>query len=144
MRTEDARRLRGLPKEWERAVSESAIDGLLRRGRTLASQLSRQHRKRDAAELRRFLSLLERADELHRHASDVETLTGLYRALTAFTGEEDDPAVRQSFTWIQTGAVEGETFPAPHGPAFRETAAIRNRAFRLVAAAIARLSRPSL
>jgi hypothetical protein len=94
---------------------------------------------RDAAELCRRVELLDRADELHRHASDVETVAGLYRAL-ATLAQEQVRAEEDERTWLQSGVLEGLA-PLAHGPAFRETAALRNRAYRLVAATVARYGR---
>jgi hypothetical protein len=130
--------LRGLPPHWEQRIVESAVDGLLQCAMGLARALEKQGGKAEAQELRRRTLLLERTDELHRHASSIETLVGLYRALRVF-GQERDPALENALTWVQSGAF-GEK-GAPHGPAFRETAALRNRAFRLVAAGLAKYSR---
>lgn len=119
-------------------MPESAIDALLRRGRAAASGLSAAGRSREAGELWRRITLLERADELHRHASDVETLAQLYRALTTFS-EEPEGELEPSRAWVQAGAAEGAGLG--HGPAFRETAALRRRAFRWLQAAMARSAR---
>jgi hypothetical protein len=134
----DARRLRGTPGHWDQQIAESAVEGLRRRAYALATSLKRAGREREAAELNRQVALLERADELHQHASDVETVAGLYRAL-ATLAHEQVPAVEDERTWLQSGVLEGSVSGA-HGPAYRETAALRNRAYRLVAATVARLS----
>lgn len=133
----DARRLRGLPASWGAPIVESAVDALERRAVAVAGALAKRGRRREADELRRAIALLERADELHRHASDVETLTGLYRALALFAHERD-PVAEESFAWVQTGAVDDDGVEALHGPAFRETAILRSRAFRLVASTLAK------
>jgi hypothetical protein len=86
----------------------------------------------------RRLALLERADDLHRHADSLETLAGLTRALQLFS----EPGVRmpeEERVWLQTRSPGGDEESWGHGPAFRETAALRNRALRLVAAAIAKV-----
>jgi hypothetical protein len=143
MAESDTRRLRGTPRSWEQQIAESAVEALRRRANALATALKWAGHERDAAELHRVVALFERADELHRHASDVETVAGLYRAL-ATLAHEQVRAVGQERTWLQSGVPEGAAplaAPLAHGPAFRETAALRNRAFRLVAATIARLSR---
>jgi hypothetical protein len=137
MAESDARRLRGLPAGSEQAVAESGIDGLKRRADALALALVQHGRRREADELRRRVSLLERADELHHHASDLETLAGLYRAL-AVLAHERDPALEGSLPWAQVGALEDNASPTGHGAAFRETAILRNRALRWVAAALAK------
>jgi hypothetical protein len=131
----DARRLRGLPPFWEQSIPESALDGLRERAYALATWLESIGRKPQADELRRRATLLERADELHRHASDVETVAGLYCALSTLAGERQ-PAVRYNRTWLQAGMLE-EPMAVMHGPAFRETAALRNRAYRWLAEGIA-------
>ncbi len=135
----ESRRLRGLPSSWEAPVAESAVEGLSRRARALAAGLAVRGRRRDAEELLRAVALLERADELHQHASDVETLVGLYRALAAFAGERE-PVVASERTWAQAGVLADQP-PSVHGPAFRETAALRNRAFHSLAARLSRLAR---
>jgi hypothetical protein len=135
MACQDVRLLRALPSSWEHAVPESAVDGLMKRADAVAVGLAKRGCKRDAEELRRRIALLERADELHRHASDIETLVGLYSALAAFAHERE-PAVEESFAWTQAGR-DGEFSPG-HGRAFRETAALRNRAFRWVLQALVR------
>lgn len=140
MPARDARRLRGLPAAWEQPIVESSVDALAKRAEALASRLRRHGRKREAEGLMRLLALLERVDGLHRHAGDLETLTGLYRALSAFAGE-GDPAAEERFVWAQTGALGDDASPVVHGPAFRETAALRNRAFRLVASVLAKYAR---
>lgn len=131
----DARQLRGLPASWEQPIAESALEGLQRRAEALACGLQRAGRKREAGELRRRVALLARADELHRHAADLETLAGLYRALSALAGEHE-PMGAYDRIWTQAGALE-QPMAAMHGPAFRETAALRNRAYRSLAAAVA-------
>jgi hypothetical protein len=131
----DARHLRGLPASWQQPIAESALEGLHGRAMALASRLQRCGRKHEADELRRRAALLARADELHRHASDVETAVGLYRALSTLAGEQEHLG-ECGRTWAQAGALEEPM--AAHGPAFRETAALRNRAYRSLAAAVAR------
>lgn len=133
----DARQLRGLPVSWEQHIAESAVDGLCRRAEALAAVLEAVGRRRDATELRRRLALLQRAEELHGHAADVETIAGLYRALSALSCEQEQGGPYER-TWAQTGVLD-DPISAVHGPAFRTTAALRNRAYRLVAATIARL-----
>jgi len=135
----DARHLRGLPPSWEEPIVESALDGLQRRARTLARRLERGGRKAEAAELRRRAAVLARTDELHRHASDLETLGGLYRALSTLAGENELPSDSDR-TWAQAGVLE-EPMAIAHGPAFRETAALRNRAYHSLAASVARYAR---
>ncbi|HXX68578.1 MAG TPA: hypothetical protein VEK07_15425 [Polyangiaceae bacterium] len=138
MQNEVLRRLRGLPSCWEQRVVESTVDSLRKRADALGRVLAKHRRKRETDDLRRRVSLLDRADELHRHAADVETLVGLYRALRVFTHERE-PLAADSFTRAQIGAEDAPS--TCHGPAFRQTAALRNRAFRLVAAAIAKYAR---
>ena len=140
MARQDVRLLRGLPSSWEQSVGESSVEGLEKRANAMALALARRGRRRDADDLRRRVSLLQRTDELHRHASDVETIAGLYRALELFA-HQCDPAVASSLTWTQAGALAADTAPLPHGPAFRETAVLRNRAFRWVVAGLARCLR---
>ncbi len=77
--------------------------------------------KPEGEALARWIALLERVDELHRHAEDVETIAGICSALTPFA--EGDSALPDA-----TNA---------HGSAFRETALLRNRAYRWVEAAVA-------
>jgi hypothetical protein len=137
----DARQLRALPPHWGESIDESAIDGLVKRTDALASVLARAGRQRDAAELRRRLSLLTRTDDLHRHAGRLETLVGIYRALAVFA-QEPELGDDDSMLLAQTGALDTET-TAAHGPAFRETAALRNRAFRLVSATLTQIRRPT-
>jgi hypothetical protein len=121
---EESRRLRALPAYWECAVPESAVDATIERARAIASTLAGRGKRREADELRRRAAVLARADALHRHAADVETLVDLYRALATFAGEAP----------LALAAAREEP---GHGAAFRETAALRNRAFRAVAARIA-------
>ncbi len=145
----DAVLLRGLPSAWERAVAESDVDALKKRAEALASLLAERGRHVAAADLRRRLAYLERADELHVHAASVEILAHLYRALSPFAHEQERP-MDGSPLWLQAGALR--TQPASgHGPAFRETAVLRNRAYRWVEQAVAqyarvpcRAARPSL
>jgi len=89
MQNEVLRRLRGLPSCWEQRVVESTVDSLRKRADALGRVLAKHRRKRETDDLRRRVSLLDRADELHRHAADVETLVGLYRALRVFTHERE-------------------------------------------------------
>jgi hypothetical protein len=143
----DARRLRGLPSSWTRPIVESAIDALSRRAEGVARALSLQGNLRAAANLRRDGELLARADALHTHALRVETLAQLYRALVALSvevatessaeGALDD----ESMTWVQAGALPTADLSPAHGPAFRETASLRNCAFRCLEAAVARHAR---
>jgi hypothetical protein len=116
---------------------ESAVDGLKRRAGALAVALRKRNRTHEAAELTRRLELFARADDLHRHAESLDILVDLYRALAVFA-EEREPTTADSIVWAQTGALDDDAPPVAHGPAFRETAALRNRAFRLVASAVAR------
>jgi hypothetical protein len=134
MAESDARALRGTSACWEQAIVESAVDGLRRRASALAKALKSAGRKRDAAELQRRLVLFERADELHRHASDLETIAGLLRALSIFAHEHERDEHERA--WLQAGMLEDRP-SVVHGPAFRETAALRNRAYRLLAEAVA-------
>jgi hypothetical protein len=127
----DAQRLRGLPTSWEQRIDESAIGAIVERAEARARALAKLGRRHEADELRRRVALLRRADELHGHASDVEALAGIYRALAVFAGE---PLQADARTWIQAGMHDEPI----HGPAFRETAALRNRAFRAVAATLTR------
>lgn len=140
LQTSDVQRLRALPAAWEQHIVESAVDALEKRADALASALTKRGRKRQADELRRRLSLLERVDELFRHAGNLETLAGLYRALAVFA-DEHEAIAEESFAWAQTGALGDDASLVGHGPAFRETAALRNRAFRLVASALAKYTR---
>lgn len=135
----DARHLRGLAHSWEQPIAESAPDGLQRRAKTLARRLVTSGRKAEAEELGRRAAVLARADELHRHASDLETIGGLYRALSILAGEHEVVSDSDR-TWAQAGLLEEPTVVA-HGPAFRETAALRNRAYRSLAATVARYTR---
>jgi len=135
----EARHLRGLQASFEQAFEESALEGLQVRAKTLAGRLESCGRKGEADELRRRAAVLARADELHRHAFDVETIAGLYRALSTLAGEHH-LASDGDRTWAQTGALE-EPMTVAHGPAFRETAALRNRAYHSLAATVARYSR---
>jgi hypothetical protein len=137
MAESDMWRLRGTPRCWEHQIAESTVEGLRRRAKALAAALKRAGHERDAAELNRQVALFERADELHRHASDVETAAGLYRALATLAHEQVQLEENER-TWLQSGVLE-EPVSGAHGPAFRETAALRNRAYRLVAATVARL-----
>ncbi len=134
----DARLLRGLPPAWQQAVAESAVDALLRRGASLASRLELCGRLHEAGDLRRRLAALGWADELHLHSADVETIVHLCRALSHLA--EPDLVLETARARLQTmppvpGPLSG------HGSAFRETAALRNRAFRWVEAAIAGFAR---
>jgi hypothetical protein len=133
----DARHLLGLPTSWEQRIPESELESLQERANAIAGRLERGGRKREAGELHRRVASLARADELHRHASDVETIAGLYRALTALAGERE-PIGDYERTWAQAGVLED---PMMHGPAFRDTAALRNRAYRWLAAAVAQYAR---
>jgi hypothetical protein len=116
-------------------IDESAIDGLVKRAEAFAASLAKRGNKQAAEDLRRRVALLTRIDELHRHADSLETVVGLYRALSVLTNEPK-PAIHDAPVWAQTGALDDDAPTAAHGPAFRETAALRNRAFRLVAAAL--------
>ncbi len=136
MAESDARLLRGLPACWEQPIVESGVEGLEERALVVAVRLESRGRKRDASELRRRIALLQRADELHRHATDVETIAGLYRALATFA-HVDQRALERERVWAQAGMLE-DPMCILHGPAFRETAALRSRAYRWLAAAIAR------
>jgi hypothetical protein len=139
----DMRVLRGLPTTWSQAVAESAIDALRERGAALASVLVARGRPRDAADLRRRVALLERADELHMHAASVETAAQLYRALLSFAKKDEskqEASFEASRVWLQAGALPGQLASA-HGPAFRKTAALRSRAFRWLEQAIAKYTR---
>lgn len=141
------RPLSGLPRSWARPIDESRIDGLLKRADGTARALSAVGELRPAAALRRTAALLERVDELHRHSSRVETLAQLYRALATLHAEVlADPIDDESISWLQAGALATSELSAAHGPAFRQTAALRNRAFRALEAAVARHARdlPSL
>jgi hypothetical protein len=131
-----ARRLRGLPASWEQPILESAVEGLQKRAAALAVCLEKSGRKREADELRRRIAVLERADELHRHAGDIETLAGLYKALSTFAREDERPDEHER-AWAQAGLLE-DAMTVTHGPAFRETCVLRNRAYRWLAAAVAR------
>jgi hypothetical protein len=135
----DARHLLGLPPSWEQRIPESALESLQERANAIAGRLERGGRKREADELHRRIAALARADELHRHASDVETIAGLYRALTTLAGERE-PIGDYERTWAQAGVLE-DPMSVMHGPAFRETAALRNRAYRWLAAAVAQFAR---
>ena len=134
--TEALRQLRGLPAAWGQAVAETEVDALRGRAEGVSLALRRRGREREAAELRRLTSVLERTDELHRHASDLETIAGLCRALEAFAPEAEPALVEGSLAWAQLVAGTNG-----HGAAFRETALLRNRAFRLLASTLARRER---
>jgi hypothetical protein len=136
----EARCLHGLSAAWEQAIVESSVDGLKRRALAVARTLTKWGRNREADDLVRQVSLLERVDDLHRHAGNLETLSGLYRALTAFSHDRE-PVIDDALVWAQTGALGDDTSLVRHGPAFRETAALRNRAFRLVASTLATYAR---
>jgi hypothetical protein len=138
----DARRLRGLPRRWGARVDESAPPALAKRANALANALTARGRGRDAAQLRRHVDLLERADELHQHASRVETLAQVYGALVALSGDATlDSEIAEAMTWAQAGALPAGESGSGHGPAFRATAELRNRAFRLVEREVARVAR---
>jgi hypothetical protein len=139
MAKSESRSLRGLPASWGQPIVESTVESLQRRGFALVATLRRAGRTSEAAELRRRIALLERADELQRHASDLETVAGLYRALATFAHEQELPAEHER-TWAQAGVLE-DPLSVVHGPAFRETATLRNRAYRLLAASVARSGR---
>ncbi len=141
---EDLRRLRGLPPSWSRPIPESAVDALLERAGGLAKALKARGDLRGAAMLERATELLRRADALCTHASRVETLVQLYRALLALRADltaERRVEEEESTAWLQAGALGTAPLVAMHGPALRETTALRNRAFRDVEAAIARVTR---
>lgn len=133
----DARLLRGLPSSWEEPIRESELDALLKRARAMAAASSAAGRAHEAREMWRRISLLERADDLHAHAFDVETLAQLYRALATLAEPGAPDVADASRTWLQAGALPGAPSPA-HGPAFRETAALRSRAYRWLLALVAR------
>jgi hypothetical protein len=54
---------------------------------------------------------------------------------------ERDPAIEGAVAWAQTGALGDSLSSTAHGAAFPETAALRNRAFRWVAAMLAKCAR---
>jgi hypothetical protein len=148
----DTKRLMGLPGSWEAPIPESAVDALVKRARVAAAAGASAPGGRGAdavrERLKRDVELLERADELHMHASRLETLAQLYRALVSLAGPEGgaiDLGLDESPAWLQTGALPGALGDAgpSHGPAFRATAALRARAFRLVASSLARLTAQS-
>jgi hypothetical protein len=70
----------------------------------------------------------------------VETIVGLYRALSVFAREEEPAALRQQRAWAQAGLLD-DPMSVVHGPAFRETAALRNCAYRWLASTMARYAR---
>jgi hypothetical protein len=144
---EDARRLRSLPASWSRPIAESAVDAVLKRADGLAGALRSRRDVRAAAAVRRAAAVLRRADALHAQAERLETLAQLYVALLALRadvasfGETDAEAgapADDSIGWLQAGALPEEELSSEHGPAFRETASLRNRAFRQLEAAIAK------
>lgn len=114
----EARRLRGLPTIWEAPIVESGIEALEERANALVAALMKRGRRREADELRRVRALLERVDDLHSHAENLETLTGLYRALLVFAGDRD-PALESSLAWAQVGSPVDDASVVGHGPAFR-------------------------
>ena len=65
-------------------VEETSIDAVIKRAKGEAVVLEKCGRSRDAGELRRQVASVELLDEWHRHASDLETLAGLCRAVRAF------------------------------------------------------------
>lgn len=140
----DARCLRSLPPSWARPIAESAIDGLLKRADAVAAALHAVGDVRAAADLRRAASMLRRADALHLQAGRVETVAQLYVALAALRADlvsdsaQEDLTTDASTGWLQAGALPTTGFSSAHGPAFRETAALRSRAFRQVEASVAR------
>lgn len=145
LREVDARRLAGLAPSWEARVDPSAALAIEERARAVVASLRSQRRVQEAAELERATVLLERVDELHDHAQSIETLTQLYRALRTLAPEAaqnraDDAVIEASIGWLQSGALESAAPTSAHGPAFRATAALRSRAFRLVESMLARLS----
>jgi hypothetical protein len=143
-RSDDARVLGALPCEWSQQIAESAVAAVKRRADAVARTLAASGRAREAAALRRRVDVLARADELHEHAGRVEILAQLYRALAVIAHEPSDASLEAARLWTQAGATPGiTTTAAPHGPAFRETAALRNRAFRWVLAGIERAARRS-
>ena len=145
----DARCLRSLPASWERAIPESAVDGLLKRAEGCAHAREAAHDARAAAHLRRAAEMLRRADALHEQAGRLETLAQLYLALAALRADlvsvepDEEISPDASTGWLQAGALPTAELSSAHGPAFRETAALRNRAFRQLEAAIARHMRAS-
>lgn len=146
----DVRRLRGLRSSWARPIDESSVDGLMKRAGGVVRALAARGRGGAAAELERKRALLERADALASHALRVETFAQLYRALAALHADlvSEDPGAHaleeESLTWLQAGALENAPLSSAHGPAFRETIALRNRAFRSLEAAIAHQTRALL
>lgn len=146
LREADARRLRGLPPSWGARVPESEIDALAERGKAIADALAARGRSREAEDLRRAVALFERVAELHEHALRVETLAQLYASLVTLFGERapadaSEPSLDQAPSLLQSGALADAEEPGGHGPAFRATAALRSRAFRLLEAAVTRYAR---
>jgi hypothetical protein len=142
----DARSLRALPATWDGPIAESAIDGLARRAEGVAKVLRAQGKMQSVKDLRRAAELLVRWDALHARAFELETYAQTYRALVALRAELGEKAGEgatedASIAWTQAGALAGAAPPFAHGPAFRETAALRNRAFRNLEAALARHAR---
>jgi hypothetical protein len=134
----DARRLHALTSSWEEPILESAIDGLARRAQAIARLLGARGNTREARELMRSLDLLLEVDALHRHADNLETIAGLYSALAILAG--DEPVLDDRLR-AQTGLAGDDCSAVGHGPAYRETAALRSRAFHLVESLLARHAR---
>jgi hypothetical protein len=142
---EDARRLRTLPSSWARGIPESAVDGLLKRAEALANARRAAGDSRAAADLHHAAAMLRRADAVHAQAGRLETLAQLYLALAALRADlvsDEDVLADESAGWLQAGALPTADLSSAHGPAFRETAALRNRAFRQLEAMISRHTRP--
>jgi hypothetical protein len=143
----DARCLHGLPSSWSRPIAESAVDSLMKRADAVGRTLLLRGDVRGAASLRRTTELLRRADALCTHAVCVETLVQIYRALVTLHADlaAEEPGDRveeaESPAWLQAGALATDPTSTAHGPAVRETTALRNRAFRSLEAAIARHTR---
>jgi hypothetical protein len=138
----EAQRLRGLSAAGHRSVEESQIDGVTRRAKGMAALLEARGRRHDAGELRRRVDCLERLDEWHRHASDLEIVAGLYRAMRVFASEPGPgPEAEEDAVWIQTCPLGADADAPCHGPAFRETADLRGRALRWVLSALASYER---
>jgi hypothetical protein len=137
-----ARRLRGLPASWEDRVVETDVAALVTRGKRIVAALDAAGRTEEAARLDRTVADLERVDKLHFHAFRVETLTQLYCALVTLLGPvADDLWPEDAPTLTQSGALADAADEAAHGPAYRATRALRNRAARQLAWAMARATR---
>jgi hypothetical protein len=132
----DARHLHGLPPTWDLPIAESSIDALERRARTLGRALIAAGRRREGHDLWRRVELLERVDNLHRQASTIEIAVQLCQALGAFTIDKQ-PKEDDAQASLQSGALSTDA-GSTHGPAFSETARLRNRAYRWLQSALAR------